>query len=243
MNIIHNEIDSKALQKTVLALRELSPDADLAAIEKEYVEAHLPGYVEVKVPIEEVALIHDLESLGFRFVECQFKMSYKLKETFETKSFPYDFELVETEEDLQPVLAIAKETFVADRFSIDPLLPPQASGQRYEAYVRRSMKVDDEEVYRLRNQNTGEVVAFKTHRILNQKHVLLLLGGTKSEYKKTGIATINEYFELNDLKARGFRKVYTHISARNYPIVNLEVKGFGFRVLQSFIVLRKIYTS
>jgi hypothetical protein len=69
----------------------------------------------------------------------------------------------------------------------------------------------------------------------------LLIGGVKNQYKSSGLGAINDYFGLNELKRKGAKWFYTHVSGANYPILNLEVKGLGFRVVQSFVTLRKVY--
>jgi hypothetical protein len=85
------------------------------------------------------------------------------------------------------------------------------------------------------------VVAFKTHRVLGPGEIQLLLGGVKTGYRSAGIGALNEYFEFNLLRDEGARSVVTHVSAKNYPILNLEVSGLGFRVEAAFAVLRKVY--
>ena len=49
--------------------------------------------------------------------------------------------------------------------------------------------------------------------------------------------------QWNELIKKGIKKVTTHISGSNYGVLNLEVKEFGYKVVNSFVVLRKIYKS
>ena len=62
-----------------------------------------------------------------------------------------------------------------------------------------------------------------------------------NKYKKSPIPVINGYLELNELHKKGIKKVTTHISGSNYGVLNLEVKDFGYKVVNGFVVLRKIY--
>jgi hypothetical protein len=241
MKAIRNEIDSLTLGRSALDLRDLTEDSDIAAMERQYLAEHDPAYVLCKVPIEQIGVIHRLEELGFRFVEFQLRMSYRPAKKFDTSAYPYRFERVTSEESLKPVLEIASTTFEDDRFLVDPWIAPGLSGERYRRYVAQSFAAEAERVYRLVKPSTGETLAFKTHRMLGSDEVLHLLGGVKSEYKRTGLAVICEYFELNELIDLGIKKTHTHISGRNYAVMNLELRGLGFRAEKAFAVLRKCY--
>lgn len=245
MNVVKNEFESEILGLTVLDLKDLEGDEDIAAIEREYIERFDPAYVASKVPQEDMRSIHLLEDAGFNLVEIQFRMTLKLRGFYDTSSTPYEFKLVETEDALDEVLDMVKDMFIDDRFYVDPQLPDskKLSAARYRAFVRRSFERPDERVYQMINPSSAETLAFKTHRILSDNEALLLLGGVHPDYRKTGIAPLNEHFEFNELLRGGIKRITTHVAARNYAIINLEVRGFRFRVRQSFAVLRKLYRT
>ena len=89
--------------------------------------------------------------------------------------------------------------------------------------------------------SSGEILGFKTHKILSENEALMFLGGISEKYKRSPLPAINGYLELNELFKKGITKVTTHISGSNYGVLNLEVKAFGYKVSQTFMVLRKIY--
>ncbi len=242
MQITKHEIDSEVLGRAILELS--GPyDADLARIERDYVAAHQPRYVLYKAPIEDIATIQHLEDHGFRFVETQLRLTFRLRRPFDTGKTPYVFERVTTEDQLREVLEIAGNTFTDDRFLVDPEFPDaqQISSARYQAYVRQSFVRPNERLYRLVNPATGRTVAFKTHRIVSPEEALMLLGGVHADFKGAGMAPINAYHEFNELMKHGVKRFITHVSARNYAVMNLEIGGFQYRIKQTFIVLRKIY--
>lgn len=242
MEITKHEVDSQVLGRTVLQLS--GPyDGDFARLEEQYLGEHHPRYVLYKAPIEDIASIQHLEDHGFRFVETQLRLTFRLRRHFETGKTPYVFERVTTDDQLREVLEIAGSTFTDDRFLVDPALlePQKVSAERYQAYVRQSFQRPDERVYRLVNPATGQTVAFKTHRIVNPEEALMLLGGVHPAYKSAGVAPINAYHEFNELMRNGVKRFTTHVSARNYAVMNLEIGGFKYRVKQTFIVLRKLY--
>ena len=235
-------IDSQVLGRNVLALQDLDTRLPFPEFEAGYLREWAPGYVYCKVPLERIEQVHHLERNGFNLIECQIRSAVKLRKPFNLDLFgQYAFAPVTREEDLAEVLDIAASTFVHDRWRADPFLPPDLAGERYRRYVRNSFQDPRESVYRLLDRETGRTLGFKTHRAVSEREVLFLLGGVHPEFKNLGLGLINEYFEFNELIARGFLKGVTHISAANYPVFNLEIGGLGFRVLTTFAVLRKVY--
>lgn len=242
MEVTKHEIDTQVLGRPILELNG-PVEGDFASVEREYVRAHQPFYVLYKAPIEDVAAIQKLEEHGFRFVETQMRLTFRLRGHFDTSKAPYVFERVTNENQLHEVLEIAANTFTDDRFLVDPQLPDARtiSSARYQAYVRQSFVRPDERLYRLVNPTTGKTVAFKTHRIVNPDEAMMLLGGVHPDFKNAGLAAINAYHEFNELLRHGVKHFTTHVSARNYSVINLEVGGFRYRLKQTLIVLRKLY--
>ena len=121
------------------------------------------------------------------------------------------------------------------------MIPETFSGERYKTLVRQSYKQKDEFVYKFFNSLTGEILGFKTHKILSDNEAIMYLGGISEKYKRSALPAINGFLELNVLFNKGITKVTTHISGGNYGVLNLEVKEFGYKVKNVFLVLRKIY--
>ena len=241
MQAIKNEIDSDVLGGTVLEVSDYGLDQDFARFEREFVEEYSPRYVVCKVPVESVDGIHALEDRGFRFVEFQVRSELTLRGRFETDKLPYTYQEVQSQNDLRAVLDIAEKTFTDDRFTNDPALARDIGGVRYRRYAQNSFESDNELMHMMVNPNTREVLGFNTCRQVSEAEMLLLIAGVKPEYKATGLgATLNRYV-FNDFLDRSIRRVRTHQSGRNYPILNVEVGHFGFRVVQTFVVLRKLY--
>lgn len=245
MEIRFNEIDSRVLGRPVLDLVDPTPEDDLAAAEKAYVARHHPAYVLCKLPIENVALIQRLEDIGFRFIETQLRLTFRLKQPFAVPDGPYHFERVVNEQVLEEVLAIVRETFTDDRWLVDPWFQNASAlpGKRYEAYVRQSFERPDERVYRLLERESGRTLAMRTHRHLGNGEALMLLGGVHPDYKGAGLAPLTSFHEYNELLRQGITRITTHVSARNYAILNLEMSALKYRVDQTFVVLRKVYAA
>ena len=71
--------------------------------------------------------------------------------------------------------------------------------------------------------------------------MLLLLGGVHPNHKNVGLGVISSHFCFNQLKENGYKQAITHVSAANIPILNLEVGHFGFKVEETYVVLRAIF--
>lgn len=235
--------DSKVYGRNFLNIIDFSCDMDFKEFEKEYFKKYNPFYVAAKIPIENLAEIHRLEAFGFCFIETQIRETLKLKNLVNQAAFfPYKIEQVTEKSDLNAVLEIASNTFIHDRFTMDPLMPKEFSGARYRFLVNQSFEKNDEFLYKFFNSQSGEILGFKTHKILSADEALMFLGGIADKYKRSPLPAINGYLELNELFSRGIRRITTHISGCNYGVMNLEVKEFGYKVSQAFVVLRKIYS-
>jgi hypothetical protein len=235
------EIDSRAFGRNVLSLHDFSPDENFAEFENNYIQEYNPAYVYCKIPIEHIDNVHSLEKHQFNLVELQIESSINLNKPYDTSRYGYQFDEVSTMDKLQEVLEIAGTTIVHDRFTRDPLVPKHVSGERYKGYVMKSFYADNESVYRLYDPKTQQTLGFKTHKLIGNNEVLFLLGGVHPQYKNLGLGVINSFFEFNELIGKGIKKGYTHISAINYHVFNLEIGKLGFRVLTTYAVMRKVY--
>jgi hypothetical protein len=238
-----NEVESLVLGKAVLEIRDFRSEDDLSAEENRYRKEHDPLYAICKVPVEDLEAVHRLEAHGFRFLETQLKLSLKMK-TYDTSKYPYSYLRVEAGE-LDKVLGIAASIFSDDRFSIDPVIKRRfegkAAGERYRRYVTKSFEGSGDCVYKMVNNTTQEIVGFGTHRHVGTDEATILIGGIVSNYQKAGLGPISDYLAINTLRGEGVKRAYTHVSARNYAIMNLEIAGLGFKVVNSHVVLRKVY--
>lgn len=241
MNIRLQEIDSDLLGGPVLELERAAEESNFAAMEVQFRSQYRPRYALCRVPAEDLAGIQRLENHGFRFVEFQIRSELRMRHRYKTEGQPYVFEKVVRDEDLRAVQEIAGSTFTDDRFSVDPELPPDIGGKRYRRFVQKSYSDPQELLHQLVNPESGELLGFNTCRLLSSTEALLLIAGVKPEYKASGLGTLLNYYAFNDLFDRGIRRIRTHQSGRNYAILNLELGHFGFRVIQTFVILRKLY--
>jgi hypothetical protein len=236
-------IDSLVFRNNVLNLlvteEDGQSDFNFKIFEKRIFEQYNPCYTYTKISIENVKLIQYFEQHGYEFIEVQIQSKKKIGYN-ELKDTEYYFKEVDNSDELQAAKQIAMTTFTDDRIYVDPYIPNMASGERYVRYVENSHNSRDECLLCLKSNVSNEVVAFKTHKYVNDKEVLFLLGGVRSDLKNCGIGPLSSWHELNYLYGKGYSYGITNISARNYAVFNLEIGKMNFKVKQVFIVLRKL---
>ena len=243
MHAALNPIDTDIIGGPVLEVRDFDPERDLAAFEHEAILPLHPRLTVLKVPAEQIAAIHSAEALGFRYAENQLQLIHRMKQRPDPGQYPYRFEPVRDEAGLGQVLDLAATIFAHDRITTDPLLGHDFAGRRYQAYVRKSFGDPEEEVFLMRNLETGNIVSFATIRRQGPSEARLLIGGVANAYKQTGLGVIHDYVGLAAYYDLGIRTIHTSVSAINTPIMNLEIRHLGFKVVQAWVVLHKHYPA
>ena len=232
------EVDSEVLELSAWNLSEIVSESDFLEAIQTVRNSRTTTYITCKLPIENLYLIHAAEVAGFQFVETQFKTVLRLNKSFDTAKYPYDYIRIESPDDLTKVMKIAESTIEHDRFSRDPRIGSKASGLRYRKYLEDSFQRDDDEIWAVRSKSTGQILTFRSHRQLSKDEVNLLIGGVHPDFKDLGLGIISSHFCFNQLRRSGYRRAITHISAANTPIMNLELGHLGFRISQTYIVMR-----
>jgi hypothetical protein len=232
------DVDSDVLGHNVFALAGATCEGDFVSASRKAAEQGDRWYIVTKLPADEIARVQAAEQAGFRYVETQLRTSLRLKVGFDVSKYPYDYVQVLTEEEFSEVAHIARSTIEHDRFSRDPFIGGALSGNRYERYLRNSFEASTDQIWSVRSRRSGELLTFRSHRPVTDNEVNLLIGGVHPAHKDVGLGVISSHFCFNALRAAGFKKAVTHISASNLPILNLEVGGLNFRVTNTFVVLR-----
>jgi hypothetical protein len=114
LRVLEITLDEREERDVVTAIGDASRDFD---------------YTLIKVPSGNPGLVHELEELGFRFLETQLEIFKKLKSYEEPKGpilEEIQYQEVGSREGLDLVLEqIDEQMFVTDRVSLDPALGPQ----------------------------------------------------------------------------------------------------------------------
>ena len=234
------EVDSEVLGLNAWNLTGVEATQDFHLAIESISKQQTKNYITCKLAIDNIAFIHAAEAAGFNYVETQFQTTLRLTKTFETTKYPYDYVRVDSQEQLFEVQNIAEETILHDRFTRDPRIGKNSSGARYRRYLEDSYHRDDDEIWSVKSRLTGQLLSFRSHRVLNKNEVSLLIGGVHPSFKDIGLGIISSHFCFNQLREAGFRRALTYISAANTPIMNLEVGHFDFRIGHTFVVMRAV---
>ena len=232
------EVDSEVLSLSAWNLTGVESSEDFQFAIESVRGTQTKNYITCKLPIENINFIHAAERAGFNYVETQFQTTLRLKKTFDTSKYPYEYVPINLQDQLVEILEIAEATIEHDRFSRDPKIGRSASGQRYRRYLEDSYHRDGDEIWAVKSKATGQLLTFRSHRILSENEVHLLIGGVHPNFKDTGLGIVSSHFCFNQLRGAGFRRATTHISAANTPILNLEVGHFDFRIGNTYVVMR-----
>lgn len=205
-----------------------------------------PGLLMIiKIPVASLLLLHVLEDMGFRFLECQFRISKSINDyepPAETKPLlnkvsvrtidKNDHELSSLLEKITPGM------FSTDRICLDPLWNEKGkelSANRYKNWIKDIFYENNTTSYYV--TLGSNVVAFGIASLnKKQKKVNLPLAGVYSEFQGrfAGIAFAHAPLELFKV---GFNQISTSISSNNAPVCRLY-GYFGYQLMGMKYVLR-----
>ncbi|MCX7846945.1 MAG: hypothetical protein N2595_02790 [bacterium] len=121
------------------------------------------------------------------------------------------------------VLAVAEESFVADRFHVDHRCPDHLAGRRYRLWTEDLLR--DKEVSFVMLVVRGSVAGFFAYK---GEH--LILAGLSRLYAGSGLGDYFWLGVLQRIRGTGIESVHTRISVNNVPVMNLYARlGFKFR--------------
>jgi hypothetical protein len=245
MESIFERIDSLAFGRNVLQIKNPTAHIDFHEFEESYILKWAPFYVYLKIPAENLSLIHHFENHGFRLAEFQLEMTRRLSNKFDVSMFKNFLAIFEVgpEEDIEPILRLADAEFVFDRVFVDPELVPAMAKRRYRLYIEQSWQAIDERLVKFLDMRDGSLIGFHTHKKIGQASMLHFLGAVASSYKRSGASIGAERLLLNKWIDEGIKSLTTYISLTNYNIMEAEYKAFNFKAKQTSAVLRKIYAN
>lgn len=201
--------------------------------------------LNVKIPVASLELLHALEGIGFRFLECQLKISRSLKDYEPPAEMQPLLEktgvhvIEKSHAELEALLErITPGMFSTDRICLDPLWGAsceELSATRYRNWIADIFFEDDVVSYFATHfsQHVGFGVA-RTNQKANS--VQILLGGTFKEQGNpfASVAFINAPIILF---MHSLKLISVAISSNNMPICRLY-NQFFFKLNEILYVLR-----
>ena len=243
MEYIKENLDSVAFGKNILKIENIDISVNFNDFEDRYIKEYSPLYVYARIPIEDLQKIHYLENCGFNYVETQFKMKKRLSKLEDMSIFndEYLYTPVTNVNEIPYICEISDKIMNVDRMILDEKLEKKSAQKRYHLYIKKSFENKEEHLYKFIYKPTNEVIGYHTEKLIDDNNILFYIGGIVPEYQKTGATFALEYSVFNNLYLSGFKKIITHISAANYNIINFEMRTVGFKPIQTYVILRKVY--
>jgi len=224
---------------------ELFADSDRTSIET--IQEIQEGLVTIKLPVSRIDLVHQLETLGYNYIENQIVIEKRLSLLKGINSLytniAIDFHPVGITTEADKALLIdevGKGMFDTDRFTVDPLFGKNVSSKRFVNWVKDLFEKEAVCTTLVKNKETNEAVSFIITDY-SKKHPHGVLGGAFSASKKSGVSHLAIYFALQEAQQKGYKRFRTAISSNNIGIFNIYSSIFSFNIIDTKIVLRKLF--
>jgi hypothetical protein len=202
-------------------------------------------YSVVKVPSDNINLVHNLEEVGYKYIESQFNISVatselgKMDEKWMKVIKNTNYKKVENRNDLEIILLnIAAGLFEKDRISLDENLGKEISSLRYTNWIKDLYKNKNAEIFYLleNNRKAGFFVIQKDSVNTNYS----VIAGIFEPYQGRGLSVALIYYYLKLASVIGAKQTITSFSSNNLSMLNTFTRTVSFKVLNVFYVLKKI---
>lgn len=198
----------------------------------------------VKIPVGDLRLVHQLEDLGYRYLENQIQLTFDVRQAAEinlkwTRLLNgFSCKLLATREELDSVLAeVSHKMFETDRFSLDPFWQQDLSSKRYQNWIKELFESGSAKFYVI--VRDGKEIGFFSIKEESKSINNCPIAGIYNKYKSAGYIFVLTWFWLLKSKEMGCRKLTASISSNNRVMLSSISKVFSFRIRDTYIVLRK----
>lgn len=201
-------------------------------------------HLTARVHASDLSSIHLLEQYGFITVDGILTFSLDLREAHGLSSPEKHKVRLSRPEDIEQIKAIARSSYVYDRFHSDPYIPKAVADELHAVWLENSClgKAADAVIVAADN---GRVLGYVTCKIDRQttKYLGLTIGtivlvATAAEARGRGVAKAVTYAALDWFRDQGVDIVEVGTQLRNIPALRLY-EGCGFRLVASSLSLRK----
>lgn len=197
---------------------EITIEADdtVETINKE-MSKHEAEYTVVKVPAGQTEVLFYLQKLGFIFIET-LTICYHKGEPFNLnriqqriiKQVSYE-EM--NDDDIDFMFKEMKAgLFQTDRIALDPYFTIEQSNNRYVYWIRDELD-SGAKAYKLVYDDKG--VGFFTIKKQTDDELFAFLAGIYSDFLNTGLGFCTNYYEVEEGKRQGAKRIMTAFSSNN----------------------------
>ena len=199
----------------------------------------------IKIPVSDLKLVHQMEEIGYRYLENQITISLEVDQTERIdqkwKRFlsGFSYYLVTDKIQLDSLIAEVEDNmFETDRISLDPYFSNSVSSRRYSNWINDMYEIKNSNFYITKkgNENAG----FFSIKSISERVCSCPIAGIYNKYKTHGFFFALTWFWLAESKIMGYRKLISSISTNNKAIHSFLSRVFFFRIDETVIVLRKV---
>ncbi|HEC35627.1 MAG TPA: GNAT family N-acetyltransferase [Anaerolineae bacterium] len=217
-------------------------------------------HLSARVHASDLSTIHLLERHGFITVDGILTFSFDLspqrredtRKEIEDPSCPgafvvpeKDFEIrLSRPEDIEQIKAIARSSYVYDRFHSDPRIPKAVADELHAVWLENSCRGKAADAVVVAAEK-GRILGFVTCKIDRQttRYLGLTIGtivlvATAADARGRGVARATTYGALDWFRDQGVDIVEVGTQLRNIPASRLY-EACGFRLVASSLSLRK----
>lgn len=201
--------------------------------------------IVVKIPVGDLKLVHQMEDIGYRYLENQMVLSFEVNQIdnvnpkWERLLKGSDCKLLTTREEINFLLnEIKGNMFESDRISLDPFWGKGTSAKRYISWITDLYEKGTARFYGI--SHYGEQIGFFSMKKESGKIQSCPIAGIYNKYKSSGYIFVLTYYWLLQSKKFGTKRLITSVSSNNRNILSSLSKIFYFRINETNIVLRKL---
>jgi hypothetical protein len=199
----------------------------------------------VKIPVGNLTLVHQLEDIGYRYLENQMALSFEVDQLNDINPKwkrllkGFNCKLLTTKQEIGFILNEVRENmFESDRISLDPFWEAGTSSKRYEKWITDLFEKENVRFYAIVHDD--KQVGFFSMKQKMGNIQSCPIAGIYNKYKSAGYIFILTWYWLIKSKENGSKKLVTSVSSNNRNILSSLSKIFSFRISETHIVLRKI---
>jgi GNAT superfamily N-acetyltransferase len=179
-------------------------------------------FLDCRVAVDDVYSAHALEVCAFRYVGTEIFLGQTLENSIPLRTPPGIDIYLCRREDRPPVLDIAAETHVHNRFVYDPNIHEKAAQSLYRKLVTHCFDAEPFQVLVARSEEGVEgFITFKMNRafsrIVGMDCGSLDLIGVRPQTRSQGLGTALNRFALHQMAHKGARVAAVRTLASNYP--------------------------
>lgn len=202
-------------------------------------------YSVVKIPSNNLILLHELEDIGYRFIETQFCISV---DASEIESFNKKWDRIIENTDIERItdpdelefllIKIREGMFKNDRISLDEKFGEKFSSLRYTNWIKDIFNDENFEIYFLLKHS--ERAGFLVITRVSDREMKSIIAGIFNDHKGHGLSVALIYYYLKLALIKNAKAVITSFSSNNLQMLNTFTRAVAFKTTSFYYVLRKL---